>query len=389
MATKQYRIPLVIAFAVLAGGGWLLVRPRALASIEKPAVHEESLPVVAVKRGDVLQSIKVSGEFRPYEEVELDAKVRGYVAKLSVDVGDIVKQGDQLARLEIPEQRAELARAEASVAVARQQADRANAQYLQAKAIDDRLQGVKKERPELIAQQDLDEAHAKADAALAALTGARAAIIEAEANLTRQHDIEAYARIVAPFAGVVTRRYVDEGALVGAPGNGNAMFHLSEIDRLRLVINVPESAVPDIEVGRATKISIGALGTSIEAPVSRVSHQLAMDTRTMHVEIDVPNIDRRIAAGMYAEVSLPLKQHSQVLSVPLRSLRNRDGDKARVFVLGSEGRAEAREVRLGLASASDVEIVEGLKEGELVAVDLVPNSDGGVHYTARRLDQPG
>jgi RND family efflux transporter MFP subunit len=390
MLISQFRTPLLIGIVVLAGGGAWLAHQRALASAAKPAARDIVLPVVAVARRDIRELLSVSGEFRPYQEVELDAKLRGYVAKLDADVGDSVKSGAELARLEVPEAQADLAHAEASLAVARQQADRANAQYLEAKSIDDRLHGVKQERPELIAQQDLDEAQAKADAGLAALTAARSAISEAEANLRRERDLAAYIRITAPFTGVVTRRYVDEGALVGAAGgSGNAMFHLSDIDRLRLVINVPESSVPEVIVGRKARIAIAALGATIEAPVARVSHQLAMDTRTMHVEIDVANADHRIAAGMYAEVSLPLQERSQALAIPLRSLHAREGDQARVYVLGADGRAAVREVRVGLNGADEVEISDGLGPGELVAVDVVPDTTGGVHYAARRIDPAG
>lgn len=354
---------------------------------EKASVREEILPVVAVSRRDISEVVAISGEFRPYQEVELDAKVRGYVQKLSADVGDVVRKGAVLATLEIPELRADLAHAEASVAVARQQAARARAQNDDVKALYDRLQGVMKERPALIAQQDLDAARAKANAAAAAQVAAEAAIVEAEANRTRERDIGDYARIVAPFDGVVTRRYVDEGALVGATtGAGSPVFHLSEIDRMRLVINVPEASVPDVAVGRQAQVTIGALGKRVELPLSRLSHQLSMDTRTMHAELDYDNPTGEVAAGMYAEVALPLKQRTAVTAVPLRALRDRSGDVGRVYVLDAKGKVAKRDVKLGLIGTRDAEIVSGVTDGELVVIDVLPRIEPDVHYVARRLD---
>lgn len=353
----------------------------------KASVREETLPVVAASRRDINEVVAISGEFRPYQEVELDAKVRGYVQKLSVDVGDVVKKGAVLATLEIPELRADLARAEASVAVARQQAVKARAQNDDAKALYDRLLGVMKERPALIAQQDLDAARAKANAEAAAQVAAEAAIVEAEANRTRERDIGDYARIVAPFDGVVTRRYIDEGALVGATtGVGQPVFHISEIDRMRLVINVPEASVPDVAVGAKAQVTIGALGKRVELQLSRVSHQLSMDTRTMHAEFDYDNPTGEVAAGMYAEVALPLKQRNAVTAVPLRALRDRNGDAGHVYVLDAKGNVAQRNVKLGLIGTTDVEIVSGVTDGELVVVDVLPRIEPDVHYVARRLD---
>lgn len=377
------------AALVLLTAACVVMASRAPSSTALSAATE-SLPVVTVIRRDIRQVIKVPGEFRPYQEVDVDAKVRGYVRKLYDDVGDQVQQGAVLGTLEIPELDDDLRSAAAAVAVARQQAERARAQYDDDAAIYQRLQNVMKERPALIAQQDLDQARAKADGSRAALTAAEAEIRQARANQTRVRDTGAYATIYAPFDGIITSRLLDQGALAGATGGpGNAIFHISQISRLRLVMQVPESTVPDVAVGKTAHITVPALQASFDLPVSRVSHQLAEATRTMHVEIDFDNTQGRIAPGMYAQVELPLKTHDQVLAVPLAALRDHapDSSTGKVYVLGGDGRVQAREVTVGLSGPNHVEIQTGLKAGEQVVVDVTPRLDMGVRYVAKQQDK--
>jgi RND family efflux transporter MFP subunit len=376
---------LVVALASLA----FLARANLLKSAPEETLTTEPLPVVTAMPRDIRQVIKVSGEFRPYQEADLDAKVRGYVQKLYNDVGDVVKKGTVLGVLEVPELKDELLSADAAVAVAEQQTEKARAQYEDDKVISDRLQGVAKERPELIAQQELDQAKARSDASLAAFTAAQASVKQALANRTQVRDTDAYSKIYAPYDGVITRRYVDEGALVGAAsgGTGNAVFHISEVKRLRLVVMVPESSVPDIVVGRKAQVSTAALDQKVDLPVSRISHQLDETTRTMHVELDFDNRSGKVAPGMYAEVSLPLKERDHVLTVPLTALRTRQDNRATVYVLLNNGHVAPRQVEVGLEGSENIEITSGIEAGELVVVDVTPQTDTAVKYVPKRLDQ--
>ena len=382
-------VAIVLVLLLLSGGTFLLKSPPALANTADAA--RESLPVVEVSRRDIRQQIEVPGEFRPYQEVDVDAKVRGYVRKLHVDIGDTVKKGQVLAELEIPELADDLRSADAAISVARQQAERARAQHDDDQAIYQRLLGVMQERPQLIAQQDIDQAKARADGSLAAQTAAEAAIRQAAAEQTRVRDTEAYSKIYAPFDGVITARLRDEGSLVGAAGDGagNAIFHISEISKLRLVLEVPESTVPDVAVGNSTRVTVSALQSSFDLPVSRISHQLAESTRTMHVEIDFDNSRDQVAPGMYAQVELPLKVRTQVLAIPLSALRDHaDGsDSGKVYVLDGSGQVQARPVGVGLAGPNHVEIKTGLDAGEWVVVDVTPRLEAGVRYVAKPIDE--
>jgi RND family efflux transporter MFP subunit len=387
--SRNRAVTLGAAAALVACLGFL-AKATLLHPAAPEAVEARPLPVVAVAPKTIREVIELSGEFRPYQEADLDAKVRGYVQKLNNDVGDAVKEGAVLGVLDVPELKDQLLGAEAAVAVARQQAEKARAQYGDDKAVYDRLAAVSKARPELIAQQDLDQAKARSDASLAAMTAAQAGVQQAIAERTRVHDTGAYTRIYAPFDGVITRRYVDEGALVGAPNGpaaNNAVFHISELAKLRLVVMAPESAVPDITVGTKAEVSVSALDQAFSVAVSRASRQLTQDTRTMHVEFDFDNRDGKVAPGMYAQVALPLRQRDNVLAVPIGALRTRTASGATVYILKDSGQAEARQVKLGLVGPDDVEIVSGLKAGELVAVDVTPQVGDAVKYVAKRLDQ--
>ena len=383
-------VSIALAVLVLCGAGFLLKSPPALAAVDGAAARE-SLPVAEVGRRDIRQQIEVPGEFRPYQEVDVDAKVRGYVSKLHVDIGDTVKKGQVLAELEIPELADDLRSADAAVNVARQQAERARAQHDDDQAIYQRLLGVMHERPDLIAQQDIDQARSKADGSLAAQTAAEASIKQATAEQTRVRDTEAYSKIYAPFDGVITARLRDEGSLVGAASGtgGNAIFHISEMNRLRLVLEVPESTVPDVAAGNIARVTVSALQSSFDLPVSRISHQLAESTRTMHVEIDFDNSKDLVAPGMYAQVELPLKIRSQVLAIPLSALHDHasDSDTGKVYVLDQDGQVQTHQVSVGLAGPNHVEIKTGLDAGELVVVDVTPRLEKGVRYAAKLVSE--
>jgi RND family efflux transporter MFP subunit len=370
-----------IAAAVLAAAGIavLLVAGEHLQGAHGTAAAAKlPLPVMKVQKTNMRQNIELPAEFRPYQEVDVDAKVRGYVKSLRVDVGDRVKEGDVIAELEIPEASDDLAKAAAGLDRSRHQAAEAQAVFDDAQEMYQRLAAVMKERPELVAQEDLDQAKAKADAARAASVAAESAVSEAEAFHTQQRDLLNYSRITAPFDGVVTRLYVSDGALLGdssgrgGSSSGRSVVHLSQLNRLRLVTKVPESLVPTIHDGASVDITIPALNIHKTLPVARISHQVDLETRTMHVEIDYPNTDLAVTPGLYADVDVVMASRSGVLAVPLLAVGSRKEDTGTVFVLDGKGRVQQHDVTLGLVGTDEVEVKTGLTAGELVVVGARP-----------------
>ena len=385
--SSKFKLVLSISLAaILVSCAAFLWSGRTTTVAERSTEDTVKLPVIRVHRADIVQNMELPGEFRPYQEVDVDAKVKGYVKTLLVDVGDKVKQGQLLAVLEIPEVNDNLALAKASVERARQQSLQSRAIYMDVDENYKRLAAVMKERPDLIAQEDIDQAKAKADSAEDAWVAAKSAVVEAEAGEKELTDTLAYTKITAPFNGVIVKRFVDTGALMGdasGRGDGRSLFHLAQVDRLRLVIKIPESVVPKIHVGDLIDIGIPALNRHVSLPISRMSHQVSADTRTMHVEVDYPNPDSAIAPGLYADVNVAVDSRHRVLVLPLSAVFSRKDINGTVFVLRSDGSVEPRFVRLGLVNATDAEVLDGADDGELVAVGVKPNTGKGRLYSAK------
>jgi RND family efflux transporter MFP subunit len=328
-----------------------------------------AIPVSAarVQREDLARTITVAAEFQPFQQIDLHAKVAGYVRSIRVDVGDHVKAGEVLAVLEVPELDDDLKKAAAATRGAREELKRAEARYNEVHSGSQRLIQVARERPNLVAQQDIDSATAEDTAAAATVASARQHVEESEANESRMQTMVGYRRITAPFDGVVTRRHADVGALIqaGTSSSTQAMplVSLAQDSLLRLSFPVPESAVAFIHGGAPVTVDMPGLHRTFTGKVARYSGAVDRATRTMLTEIDVPNADRRLTPGMYASVTLALEQRDHALSVPVEAL-----SAGQALVVGEGGRLESRAVHAGLESPERVEVLDGLREGELVVL---------------------
>ncbi len=341
--------------------------------------------VAKVTRQGLSRTLSIAAEFRPFQEIEIDAKVAGYVKSIYVDIGDHVKTGQLLAVLEIPELQDQVTQAIATVSQSQQEIQHAQFELAQSRATYQathlqytRMAQVMKTQPNLIAQQEIDDAlgkdqaaEASVDAAKAALATANEELAVAKANQDRVQAMYAYARITAPFTGVITQRYADTGAMLqaGTSSHTQAMplVRLSQNDLLRLTIPVPESAVPLIHVGMPAQVEVPSLNKTYDGKVARFADNIDYATRTMRTEIDVPNPKLELIPGMYADASLVLERRSQVLAVPTQAL-DRQGNEATVLCVNAQQKLERVRVQLGLERSDRVEIVSGLQEGDLVVV---------------------
>jgi RND family efflux transporter MFP subunit len=328
-----------------------------------------AVPVSAVRvqKENLARTITVTAEFQPFQQVDLHAKVAGYVRSIRVDVGDHVKVGDVLAVLEVPELDDDLRKAAATTRAAREELKRAEARYNETHSSSQRLIQVARDRPNLVAQQDIDSATAEDEAAAATLASTRQHVEENEANESRMQTMVGYRRITAPFDGVVTRRHADVGALIqaGTSSSTQAMpvVSLAQDNLLRLSFPVPESAVAFIHAGAPVTVEVPGRNQSFTGKVARYSGAVDRATRTMLTEIDVPNADRHLTPGMYASVTIALEQRESALSVPVEAL-----SAGQALVVADGGRVESRTVRVGLESPDRVEVLDGLREGELVVL---------------------
>jgi RND family efflux transporter MFP subunit len=340
--------------------------------------------VAPVQRETIANSLSIAGQFSPYQNVELHAKVAGYIKHIYVDIGDRVHAGQTLAVLEIPElvaqvdaSKAEVHHAEEEIQRSKSEVSRAEAGNVALHANAQRLVNTDKVRPGLIAQQELDDATAKdrasqaqVDAAKSALAAAQQQLEVARADQQHYSALSDYATIAAPYNGVVTWRYADTGSLVQA-GTSDAsvapVVTVAQIDVLRLRIPVPESLASKVKIGDSADVNVQANGEHFTGKVARFTDALDPSTRTMQVEIDVPNPKYELQPGMYADVILEANSKSDALTIPITAV-SRSGGKASVLVVDSNDRVQAREVQPGIESPNRVQILSGLQEGERVIV---------------------
>ena len=377
----------IVVLACVAGGA---VAAAGCGGSDARAVDRginDAPTVAAVKigRSDIVQTLNIPAEFRPFQEIEVHAKVAGFVKSITVDVGDRVHAGQLLATLEVPELQDEIRQDEAAVKRASEEINRAQADLERTESAHEvahlgatRLANVMKARPNLVAQQDIDEAsgrdrvsEAQVATARAALAAAREQLEIARAGQSKTQTLLDYARITAPFTGVITRRYADTGAMIqaGTSSQTQAMplVLLSQNDRLRLVIPVPESAVSRIHLGQHVNVTVQSLHKTVSGIVARFADRLDTDTRTMRVEVDVQNANLELVPGMYADASLALEQVSNTIVAPVQAVDHGETG-ARVLAVGKDGRLESRAVTLGLETGDLIEVKSGLSEGDVVVV---------------------
>jgi RND family efflux transporter MFP subunit len=341
--------------------------------------------VTKVSRKSLQRQITLSSELVPFQEIEVYAKESGYVQKLYVDYGSRVKEGQLMAILEIPELKAQLDQDEASimnasdlVTHAERNVNRYQAQYKVLHLQYTRLSGVFQSKPGLVAQQEVDDAQGKdlaaesqVEAGQSALDAAQSQLAVAKAQLVHDQALFAYARITAPFSGVVTERYANLGTLMQAGTTSSTqvlpLVRLSEDDKFRLVIPIPESEVRYIRLGDAVDVRVPALNRTFPGKVTRFSVDVREDTRTMHTEVDVINPDRMLIPGVYAEATLTLERKDNVLAVPLQAVTY-EGSQGSVYAVSSSGEIENRTVKLGMRTPSEIEVESGVQEGEQVVV---------------------
>lgn len=364
-------------------------------ALEAEPTHQAAIPSIAVAKAmpeDLSRDLLLTAEFKPFQEIDVMAKVAGYVSKIYVDAGDHVRQGQLLATLEVPEMADDAAKAQA--AVDRSQAEithakdeirRAESAHQIAHISYERLAAVSKQRPGLIAQQEIDDAQSR-DLVTEAQVSAAKSNLEAvmqqatgtRADQRRVKTLFDYTRVTAPFTGVVTKRYANTGSMIqaGTASQTQAMpvVRLSENSLLRLILPVPESVVPSIHVGQQVEVRVSALNRTFPGKVARSADKVQSSTRTMDTEVDVPNPGNVIVPGMYAEVDLRLDNRRNVLSVPVSAV-DPDSDSnqerlqtGRVMVVTAANRLEPRKVALGLETARLVEVRSGLANGDMVVV---------------------
>jgi RND family efflux transporter MFP subunit len=368
---------LLLLVLLIAGAGALFLALKwGRTNPKPPAQPIESVAAAKVIRRNLYNEVPIPAEFRPYVQSELHAMVTGYVAQMDVDFGDKVKQGQILATIEVPELVDQLHNA-----MATQQ--QAQADYVNAHLIYTRLLKVTQENPKLVAQQDVDTAQSK-DASSAA------AIAAAKANVEKYQTLVNYTKIIAPFDGVITQRSVDPGALVQAgtsTDRSQSLLRISDNYHLRLDFPVSVDYVKDVHVGDQVTVRVESLGGKLfSGKITRFTNKVNDETRTMITELELDNPNLEIIPGMYAVVLFKFQEHPNVLAIPTEAIN--DTKNPVVYVINANHEIEARPVRLGLEMPDNLEVTDGLKEGELVMIGNRAEVYPGQKVEPRVVDHP-
>jgi len=306
--------------------------------------NKQYVRVTQPKSGAEAQTVVLPGTLQGYVQAPIAARASGYLKKWYKDIGSRVKQGELLAEIETPEIDQQLSQAVA----ARQQA--ASSLAL-ASSTYERWEALRKR--DAVSQQELDEkksGDAQAKANLAA----------ADANVERLRQLESFKRVLAPFAGVITRRNVDVGDLIDAGGGaGRALFVMAQTDPLRVYVNVPQSYAHLVKPGQQVSVTQQELrGQNFKGEIVRTAGAIDAQTRTMQVEVMLANKDGKLLPGAYVQVALPLAG-TGALTVPTNVLLFR-AEGPRVAVVGDDGKVQLRPVKIGRNFGEVLELLDGV-----------------------------
>jgi len=310
-----------------------------------PATFEPAVQVMKPLRRDMARTLTLPANIAPWYQTTLYAKVSGYLKEMRVDKGDRVKKGQIIALIDAPE---------------------VSDQYEQAKvdhAIKlltyERLAGVFKENPDVIAKQDVDVAKAAADAA--------------KHLMETRRTLLGYTRVDAPFDGMITARFADPGTLIqaatGSASQSTPLYTIMAVNTVRVYVSVPQEDAPKARPGVKAKLNVKALaGSEFKGTITRTTEALDPITRTLLVEIDLSNEDHRLQPGMYVTATLYLDQHLQTLALPPAAIATEHGGKLKTVMVVDQNVARKTTVKTGMDDGIWIEVVEGLTGSEDVVV---------------------
>src|SRR5262245_1098709 len=332
-----------------------------------PVLAQTPVECVRVISKSIEREVRLPGELLPYLSVPIHAKIAGFVDKVEVDRGSVVRKGQILLTLVAPETEAQIAEARSKGQAIQLLRAEAAAKLAAAKSTYDRLKAAS-QTPGVVAGNDLIVAEKNVEAAEALMNAYEGSAKAAEASVQSLQALEKYLTIMAPFDGIITDRNVHPGALAG-PNSGTGsmpLLKLEQLNRLRLTVAVPETHVGGIVKTAQVRFTVPAFpGETFHGVIRRVAHNLDPKTRTMAVELDVVNPTLRLASGMYAEVLWPVRKERPALLVPPTCIAT---TTEHTFVVRIKNDvAEWVPVSRGSAAGELVEVYGPLQDGDLVA----------------------
>ncbi|MGH7255329.1 MAG: efflux RND transporter periplasmic adaptor subunit [Nitrospirales bacterium] len=374
---RQHPILTLIAILTLVFIGVLAFRLTSIgAKRDARPGRVITVSTVAPAKQDVDVRLSHTADIQPYQQVTLFSRVDGYIAKLHVDKGDFVRANQVLLEIDHTDYVHAVNQAKANLAAARAKVVRQQATVRNASLTRDRMRALIKQQ--FVSPQDLDTAEVNYDMAVADLTSLEAQVDQLDVALQQAERNLTYSYIRAPFPGYVAQRNLDLGAYVtGSTASTSTMSRgiltLHDIDTIRILVDVVEKDIPSLKIGQRAIVRTDAYPDRIfEGQVARIVQALNRETRTMTVEVDLPNPDHALMGGMFARVAIIVGLHPQALLIPLDAITRLE-DEQFVFVV-RQGRARRVTVSTGSRQGNWIEITRGLDGTEQVIVsgkDLV------------------
>lgn len=371
---RRVRITAIVVLLLLGAGAARTVISRIgnARALEATAAEGGTLYVrtTTVKGAQAGQSLLLPGTLQGFVQSPVAARAGGYLKRWTKDIGARVQKGELLAEIESPELDQQL-----SQAVAARQQTAASLELARTTA--ERWEALRKR--DAVSQQELEEKRS-------GYTQARANLAAAEANVERLRELTAFKRVVAPFAGVITRRNVDIGDLIDT--SGKPLFLLAQTDPLRVYVNVPQAYAQLVRIGQPVVVTQAELpGRGFKGQVARTAASIDTSSRTMQVEVALPNRDGTLLPGAFVQVELTLAP-TGTLSVPSNVLMFR-ADGTRVALVDDKGSVHLQPVRLGRNYGENVEVLDGLKGNEKVVLNPSDSlADGDKVQVAAETRQP-
>jgi RND family efflux transporter MFP subunit len=368
---------IVVAFVA----GYVPLQKREAALRAEAQARDKALPrldVMRVARVAGQRELTLPGTMEPVTEAPILARADGYLRRRLVDIGDRVNAGQVVAEIEAPELDQQIHQAEAAVEQAQAATEQSQASLEQGKA-NRELARITAERWKILAgrgiaaQQDSDQYQAQLaaqDANVQALEKAvsaqRSNVAAAKANLARLQELQGYRVVKAPFDGVITLRNVDVGALVST--GTTLLYRLAQTETLRTYVNVPQDSANSVHVGQAATLTVSSFpGRQFRGRVTRTANALDPASRTMLVEVGVPNPDGSLIPGTYAEVDLSGSQTNPPFIVPATAIIFRT-DGAQVAIVQPDGTVHLQKVTIGRDYGDRVEILQGVADGAMIVM---------------------
>jgi RND family efflux transporter MFP subunit len=364
----------VLALAALAGGLAFGFAPRLrherelLAAAAEVSASKPRVTVVAARAATPTAERVLPGSSQPLLEAAIYARTTGYLKGRRVDIGDRVKEGDLLADIAAPEIDAQLEQARATLLLTRANLARDQANMELAHIELNRSRNLLARQA--VPQQEFDASLATAKVTDAIVKATESNLRVNQANIQRLEALQSFQKVIAPFAGIITARNVDPGALVSAdsPSTTRELFHLVQMETLRVFVNVPQVFATDVKVGQeAVVFRREDPRRTFAGKVTRTADALDPNTRTLLTEVQVPNRDGALRPGMYLQVKFIFRRQVSTVLIPAAALATRS-EGPRLAVLDREHRVHYQNIQLGRDFGSETEVVAGLEAGEAVVV---------------------